>query len=83
MIVNVFDEPTQLTEPFVKVGVTMMVPLIGDVPVLVPVKDGISPLPLVPKPMEVFELVQVYVVVPPVLVEVNVTAVVLAVLQIT
>jgi hypothetical protein len=83
VIVKVFVDPAQLTAPFVKVGVTTIVPLIGELPVFVPVKDGISPLPLAPKPIEVFELVQVYVVVPPVFVEVNVTAVELAVLQIT
>jgi len=38
-------------------GVTVMVAVIGVVPVLVAVKPGIFPLPLAGKPMPVFELV--------------------------
>jgi len=33
--------PTELTPPLVKVGVTVMVPITGAVPLLVAVKEGI------------------------------------------
>jgi hypothetical protein len=52
-MVKVSAGPTQLTEPFVKVGVTVIVALIGDVPALVAVNDGILPAPLTPRPIAV------------------------------
>ena len=47
--------PVQLTEPFVKVGVTVIVATTGAVPVLVAVKDGMVGVfvPLAANPMEV------------------------------
>ena len=41
MIVKVCEVPEQLTDPLVKVGVTVMLAVIGKVPLLVAVKDGI------------------------------------------
>ena len=41
------------------VGVTVMVAVTGELPVLVAVKEGVFPLPLAPKPTVVLELVQV------------------------
>jgi len=81
--VKVLFGPTQLTEPFVKVGVTVIVPSIGDEPLLVPVNDAISPEPEAARPIEVLLLIHVYVVVPPVLFVVNVTVDVDVVLQTT
>ena len=44
VIVNVNVEPTQLTPPFVQVGVTCIVATEGTNPELVAVKDGIFPV---------------------------------------
>ena len=51
--------PVQVVPPLVYVGVTVIVPVIGATPALVAVKE-ILPVPLAPRPMAVFELVQVY-----------------------
>ena len=40
------------------VGVTVINPVAGKIPVLTPVKDGIFPLPLAARPIEVLSLVQ-------------------------
>lgn len=40
-------------------GVTVMVAVIGVVPVLVAIKEGTLPLPLAPSPIEVLSFVQV------------------------
>ena len=76
-------EPTQLTSPLVYVGVTVTVAITGDEPVLIPKNELIFPVPLPPSPIEVKLLDQAYVVVPPILVVPNVTAVVAAPLHTT
>ena len=58
VIVNVFEEPVQDTEPLVKVGVTVMVAVTGDVPVLTAVNAAIFPAPLAPRPIAVLSFVQ-------------------------
>ena len=54
VIVKVTGVPGQ---PFAT-GVTVMVPLIGVVPALVPVNEAILPVPEAPRPMAVLLLVQ-------------------------
>src|SRR5512133_1463006 len=66
MIVNVLVGPAQLLPPLVKVGVTIIVPDKGAVPVLVAVNE-ISPVPLAARPIAVLLLVHAYVVSPPLL----------------
>ena len=83
MIVKLVVGPVQGTPPLVKVGVTVIVAVTGDVPVLMAVNAAILPVPLAPSPIEGVLLTQLYVVVPPVLPVANVTAVVLAPLQTT
>jgi hypothetical protein len=63
--------------------VTVIVPIIGEVPALVPVKDAIFPEPLAPSPIDVLLLAQANEFVPPVLVEVKLIAADPMVLQIT
>ena len=58
MIVNVIGVPWQVTPPFVKFGVTVIVPNIAAVVVFVAVKDGKLPVPLAPKPIAVLLFVQ-------------------------
>ena len=58
VIVKVSAGPTQLTEPFAKVGITVIVALIGDVPALVAVKEAMLPLPLAPRPIAVLSFDQ-------------------------
>ena len=41
------------------VGITVIVPVIGELVVFNPVKPGTCPVPLAPKPIVVFEFVQV------------------------
>ena len=41
-----------------EVGVTVIVPEIGVVPVFVPTKEAIFPVPFAPRPIAVFELDQ-------------------------
>ena len=60
-----------------------MVAVTGAVPLLVPTKEAILPVPLAPSPIEVVLFVQLYTIVPPVVGLLNVTAVVLSPLQIT
>ena len=57
-MVNVIGAPVHATLPFVYVGVMVIVPLIGVLPVLVVTKDGIFPVPDAASPIAVFELVQ-------------------------
>jgi hypothetical protein len=65
-MVKLLDVPTQLTPPLVKVGVTVMVAVIGMAVGLVAVNVGKElPDPLAPSPMEISLLVHVYVVTPP------------------
>ena len=56
---NVRGVPVQVTPPLVKLGVTVIVAIIGVVPVLVGVKDRL-PVPLAANPMSVLLLVQLY-----------------------
>ena len=56
-MVKVLEGPTQLTDAFVKVGVTMMVATTGAVPVLVAVNDVIFPVPLAARPILIVLLV--------------------------
>ena len=53
VMVKVSAGPTQFTEPLAKVGITVIVALIGDVPALVAVKEAMFPEPLAPRPMAV------------------------------
>ena len=62
MIVKVCEVPEQLTDPLVKVGVTVMLAVIGKVPLLVAVKDGIPvtlPMLAAARPMAVLSFAQV------------------------
>ncbi len=83
VIVNSSLAPSQLTPSFVNVGVTVIVAITGDVPVFTAANAAMSPEPLAANPIEVSSFVHAYVVVPPVFVVVNVTNVVLSVLQTT
>src|SRR5664279_5486171 len=52
VIVKVFVGPSHVTPPLVKCGVTMIVATTGDVPALMAVNEGISPLPLAVRPID-------------------------------
>ena len=82
-MVKVCAVPLQDVAPFVKVGVTVIVAVTGAVLVLVAVKAAILPVPLAASPIDVLLLVQLYAVVPPVLLVAKLTAVVVALLQTT
>ena len=58
-MVNVIGVPVQVVPALVYVGVTVIVPVIGAVVALVAVNE-ISPVPLAPRPIAVFEFVQLY-----------------------
>ena len=75
--------PLQVTPPFVYAGVTVIVAVTGEVPVLTAENAAILPVPLAPKPMVVLLFVQLYTIVPPVVGEPNVTAAVLPPLHTT
>jgi hypothetical protein len=75
--------PTQLIPPLVNVGVTAIVATAGADPLLTPVNDAMLPVPEAARPIAVLLLVQLYVVVPAVAVVAKLTALLLAVLQIT
>ena len=51
VIVNVLGVPGQLIPPLVKVGVTVIVAITGEVPEFKAVKDGIFPFPEAAKPI--------------------------------
>ena len=68
--------PVQPTPLFVNVGVTVTVAVIGDVPLLTAAKAGIFPVPFAASPMAGFVLVHEYVVAPPVLFVLKLTAVI-------
>ena len=51
VIVNVSEGPVQLVPPFAKVGVTVIVAIIGLVVLFTGVKTAIVPVPEAPKPM--------------------------------
>src|ERR1035437_2679912 len=52
VIVNVFVGPSHVTPPLVKCGVTMIVAITGNVPALIAVNVGISPLPVAANPID-------------------------------
>jgi hypothetical protein len=72
VIVKVWEGPGQSTEPLLNDGDTVIVAVMGEVPVFVAVKAS-GPVPSVPSPIAVFVLVQLKVVNPPVLAVVNTT----------
>ena len=51
------EVPVQVVLPPIKVGVTVIVAVIGDVVVLTAVKEGIAPLPDAARPIDGVELV--------------------------
>jgi hypothetical protein len=57
-MVNVFEGPGQFTDPLAKVGVTVIVEVMGAVPPLVALNEML-PEPLANSPMAGFEFVQV------------------------
>ena len=58
VMLKLLGVPVQLTPPLVNVGVTVMVPLMGAVPLLVAVNVGNElPVPLPPNPMVILLLV--------------------------
>ncbi len=83
MIVKVRAVPLQVTLPLVYAGVTVIVAETGAVPVLTAVKEGMSPVPLAPRPIEVVLFTQLYTIVPPVVGEPKDTAVVASPLHTT
>ena len=83
VMVNVFDVPIQLAGGFDNVGVTIIVATTGAVPVLVAVKERISPEPEAGIPIPGWSFVHEYVVVPIVLVVVKRISVVASSLQCT
>jgi hypothetical protein len=58
VIVKVLETPVQLTVPAVKMGVTVMVAVIGAVVVLLAVKAAILPVPEAANPMASLSLIQ-------------------------
>ncbi len=83
MIVKLRGVPLQPTDPFVNLGVTVIVAVTGAVPVLTAANEAISPTPLPPRPIEVVLFVQLYTIVPPVAVDPKDTAVVASPLHTT
>ena len=67
MILNDWISPVQAGVPFEKEGVTIMVAVIGLGVVFVPLNALIVPEPDAANPIAGFEFVQLYVVVPPIL----------------
>ena len=62
VIVKVSELPAQICVPFTYCAVTVMVAVIGVLPVLVAVKTPILPVPLAAKPIDGLLLLQTYVV---------------------
>jgi hypothetical protein len=60
VIVNVVEAPVQVTPLLVYVRVTVIVATTATKPEFVAVNDGISPVPLAPKPILVLLFVQLY-----------------------
>ena len=58
VILKVLEGPVQVMPLLVETGVTVMVAIIGLVPVLAGVKDGMLPVPFAANPMEGWLLVQ-------------------------
>ena len=65
VIVNVCESPSLLIPPFSKVGITVTVATIGNVPLFIAVKVGKSPEPEAAKPIPGVSLVHSNVVLPP------------------
>ena len=79
VIVKVVGVPSQIADPLVKRGVTVIVAVTGDVPVFTAVNAVILPVPLAINPIEGVLFVHKYVV--PATAPPNVTAVVLSALH--
>ena len=60
VIMKDVEVPVQVNPALVNVGITLIVAVWGPVVVLVTANDEISPDPAAARPMEVFELVQLY-----------------------
>ena len=85
-MVKLCEVPAQPVAPLVNVGMTVMVAVIGEVPLFVAMKEGIPvfvPPLFAARPMPGVSLDQVYVVTPPVLVVTKVIAAVTELLQAT
>jgi len=80
-MVNVLDVPTQLTLPFVNVGVTVMVAVTGALVLLVAMKEAILPAPLAASPIDGVLFTQLYTILPPVYVLLKFTAAVATLLH--
>ena len=65
VIVNVWGSPSLLIPPFSKVGVTVTVATMGDEPIFIAVKVGISPEPEAAKPIPGVSFTHSNVVLPP------------------
>jgi hypothetical protein len=76
VIVKLRGVPLQVTPPLVYAGVTVIVAVTGEVPVLTAVNEAMSPFPLANNPIEGVLFVQLYTIVPPVAVDPKDTAVV-------
>jgi hypothetical protein len=59
VIVKDWGRPVQLIPPLVSTGVTVMVPVTGELPELIPLKEEISPVPFAARPIEGLLFVQV------------------------
>ena len=57
-MLKVIAVPVQVTPPLVKLGVTVIVAVTGAVPVLIAVKEAMSPVPDAASPMDGLLLVQ-------------------------
>lgn len=66
VMVNVLTVPTQLTPPFINVGVTIIVAITGVKPTFVAINVGILPAPAAANPIEGALLDQVNITLPPV-----------------
>jgi len=58
VIVKVAGTPLQTMLPMVAAGVTVIVPVKGDVPAFVAIKDEMSAVPLAANPIDVLSFVQ-------------------------
>jgi hypothetical protein len=74
VMLNVLEVPTQLTPPFINVGVTVIVAITGAVVILVAMNVGILPAPAAAKPIDGALFVQVNITLPPVAGLLNVMA---------
>jgi hypothetical protein len=56
--VKVFDGPEQILPPLLKLGVTIIVELTGEVPEFIAVKEEMTPVPFAGSPMDTLSFVQ-------------------------